>query len=103
MILTQLQVLYRENIEIESLLEHEYTIKEENHSSFFPGRAAAIYYRPRANKTDFSSITRPLVDYRKSNEVVKIGVLGILHPQVLESFKIPVVMSAFELSIEHLE
>jgi phenylalanyl-tRNA synthetase beta chain len=54
-----------------------YIIAQANDSSFFPGRCADIIY--------------------KGN---KIGIMGVLHPIVLENFKISHPVSVFEFSIE---
>ena len=53
--------------------------------TFFPGRAATIYYRagPHGDGKD-----------------VEIGKLGILHPGVLERFEIGYPCSALEFSLE---
>ena len=56
--------------------------------TFFPGRAATIYYR--AWPTDAS----------KDEKDVEIGKLGILHPSVLEKFEIGYPCSALEFSVE---
>jgi phenylalanyl-tRNA synthetase beta chain len=79
-------------------------------ATFFPGRAAKIYYRP-------ASGTAPSVG--KSNVAVKVGaalssvlpglssandidvgILGILHPSVLANFEIQYPCSAFELNLD---
>ncbi|KAK9321342.1 hypothetical protein V1517DRAFT_326775 [Lipomyces orientalis] len=63
-----------------------YFIKQQDDDTFFPGRAAAVYYR---TKHDPST-------------TVKIGSFGILHPEVLEHFELPsVVASALEINIEY--
>ncbi|KAK7206536.1 Phenylalanyl-tRNA synthetase beta subunit [Myxozyma melibiosi] len=62
-----------------------YFIKEANDDTFFPGRAADIFFRLRTDPS----------------KTVKIGSFGILHPEVLEHFEIPgVVGSALEVNIE---
>lgn len=50
---------------------------------FFPGRGAVIYFRPRDGE-----------------EAVKIGHLGVLHPEVLSNFDIPFALSVVELNAE---
>ena len=102
-ILEQLQVVFKPGVGKEALKDHEYTIIEEQHSSYFPGRSAAVYYKPKAIKNDTKSITNPLVPKHVNADVLKLGIFGILHPQVLEQFKIPVVISAFELNIERFQ
>lgn len=56
--------------------------------TFFPGRAATIYYR--AGPTDAI----------RDGKDVEIGRLGILHPSVLEKFEIGYPCSALEFSLE---
>ncbi|KAF8351341.1 phenylalanyl-tRNA synthetase subunit beta [Amanita rubescens] len=66
--------------------ETGYYLKETSDPAFFPGRAATIQYRaPQA---------------RKQAEDIEIGVLGILHPTVLEKFDIGYPCSALEFSLE---
>lgn len=50
---------------------------------FFPGRGAAIYFRARPE-----------------DKAVKIGHLGVLHPEVLANFEIPFALSVVELNAE---
>lgn len=52
--------------------------------TFFPGRAAAIMYRPGEEQ---------------SGEF-ELGSLGILHPSVLANFDIPYPCSALEFNLE---
>ncbi|KAK9464423.1 hypothetical protein V1512DRAFT_268404 [Lipomyces arxii] len=62
-----------------------YYIKQENNDTFFPGRAAAVYYRTKGDPS----------------KTLRIGSFGILHPEVLEYFELPgVVASALEVNIE---
>lgn len=85
--------------------EHGYYIKETNGTNvvhdvtifwqlvsdptFFPGRAATIHYRaPR------------LPNAAGSTKDQEIGVIGILHPSVLEKFEIGFPCSALEISLE---
>ncbi|KAF8484915.1 phenylalanyl-tRNA synthetase subunit beta [Russula ochroleuca] len=65
-----------------------YYLKERNDPTFFPGRAATVYYR--AGPTDVSG----------DGKDVEIGKLGILHPSVLEKFEIGYPCSALEFSLE---
>ncbi|KAI9448183.1 phenylalanyl-tRNA synthetase subunit beta [Lactarius indigo] len=62
-----------------------YYIKERTDPTFFPGRAATIFYRPREGQ---------------GAKDVEIGKLGILHPSVLEKFEIGYPCSALEFSLE---
>ncbi|KAH9062847.1 phenylalanyl-tRNA synthetase subunit beta [Lactarius vividus] len=59
-----------------------YYIKERTDPTFFPGRAATIFYRAREGQD------------------TEIGKLGILHPSVLEKFEIGYPCSAVEFSLE---
>ncbi|GJJ07485.1 hypothetical protein Clacol_001687 [Clathrus columnatus] len=63
-------------------METGYYLKETDDSTFLPGRAASIYYR------------------ESSSRDVKIGVLGILHPNVLQNFEINYPCSALEFNLE---
>jgi len=63
--------------------EYGYYIQEVADATFFPGRAATVYYRPKAASRD-----------------VNVGTLGILHPTVLENFDIGYPCSALELELE---
>jgi phenylalanyl-tRNA synthetase beta chain len=56
--------------------------------TFFPGRAATIYYR-----------TGPTAKTKLGTDL-EIGRLGILHPSVLERFEIGYPCSALEFSLE---
>lgn len=70
--------------------------------TFFPGRAATIYYR--APKEGHNSTLSSLASQIKSavgvSDDQEIGVLGILHPTVLENFEIPFPCSAVEFTLE---
>lgn len=75
--------------------------------TFFPGRAATVYYRaPSAvsNIKHKSSLTKVADDLKAtltgSSDDKPIGVLGILHPTVLEKFEIGFPCSALELNLE---
>ncbi|XP_050535746.1 phenylalanine--tRNA ligase beta subunit [Daktulosphaira vitifoliae] len=54
-----------------------YQIKSANDESYFPGRCAQIYYRE-----------------------VTIGIMGVLHPEVLTAYELNMPCSAFEINIE---
>ncbi|KAK9476455.1 hypothetical protein V1514DRAFT_336832 [Lipomyces japonicus] len=63
-----------------------YFIKALEDDTFFPGRAAAVYYRTKED----------------TSKTVQIGSFGILHPEVLEHFELPgIVASALEINIEY--
>lgn len=57
----------------------EVSVKPTNHPSFIPGRAGAILYNDKA-----------------------IGVIGEIHPQVLENFGIQAPVAAFEINLEKI-
>ncbi|EIM88404.1 phenylalanyl-tRNA synthetase subunit beta [Stereum hirsutum FP-91666 SS1] len=89
-----------------------YYIKERSDPTFFPGRAASIYYRAPLKdskqhhggstlehiKDDIKSALHPLHHHHASD--VEIGKLGILHPEVLEKFEIGYPCSALEFTLE---
>ncbi|KAI0322522.1 hypothetical protein OF83DRAFT_1161204 [Amylostereum chailletii] len=77
-----------------------YYIKEKPNPTFFPGRAAAIYYRaPPVKKNVISKIKSTL----HGGFDAEIGTLGVLHPEVLEKFEIGYPCSALEFSLEHFK
>lgn len=66
--------------------------------TFFPGRAATIYYRrPRQHDRSALETIKEAFTHPDDEE---IGVLGILHPSVLEKFEISYPCSAVEFSLE---
>jgi phenylalanyl-tRNA synthetase beta chain len=72
--------------------------------TFFPGRAATIYYRARPTTDKEASARQKAVvgtdTSRGGERDVEIGRLGILHPSVLEKFEIGYPCSALEFSLE---
>jgi len=81
--------------------ETGYYIKERQDPTFFPGRAATIYYRaPPQEKGTLSSVKRDIRAALGASGDQEIGVLGILHPTVLEKFEIPYPCSAVEFTLE---
>ncbi|EUC62312.1 phenylalanyl-tRNA synthetase, beta subunit [Rhizoctonia solani AG-3 Rhs1AP] len=76
--------------------------------TYFPGRAAKIFYRPRKG-TETKEPTPLLEDPEvmdtasthppRSDGVIELGSLGILHPSVLEKFEIPYPCSALEFDL----
>ena len=65
--------------------------------TFFPGRAATIYYRrPRPEPTGLEALKEAFTHPHDE----EIGVLGILHPSVLEKFEIGYPCSAVEFTLE---
>ncbi|KAK9453565.1 hypothetical protein V1511DRAFT_489833 [Dipodascopsis uninucleata] len=82
-IMKMLRIEYISEKEVE---KSGYYIKEFEDSTFFPGRAASVFYRLKSDPS----------------KAVNIGSFGILHPEVLENFDIPgMVSSALELNIEY--
>jgi phenylalanyl-tRNA synthetase beta chain len=77
--------------------------------TFFPGRAATIYYRARPTKALASAPKQKANPRPRPFEAgsagggqkdAPIGRLGILHPSVLEKFEIGYPCSALEFSLE---
>ena len=66
--------------------------------TFFPGRAAAIYYRAPTKKSSVGLKLRSLLHVGEGD--LEIGKLGVLHPEVLEKFEIGYPCSALEFSLE---
>ncbi|KAF8517820.1 hypothetical protein JB92DRAFT_2904703 [Gautieria morchelliformis] len=78
-------------------IEMGYYISETDDATFFPGRAANIYYRAPRSKS--STLTQDGVIPEVSGDT-KIGTLGILHPSVLQNFEIGYPCSALEFTLE---
>ena len=70
--------------------------------TFFPGRAATIYYRPskELSGSGLAALKRTLKGALGRPDDLEIGVLGILHPSVLEKFEISYPCSALEFTLE---
>lgn len=80
--------------------------------TFFPGRAATVFYReapsassPQETQSTLSKLTQGIKsafggDSGSAPEDKAIGVLGILHPSVLENFEIGFPCSALEINLE---
>ena len=66
--------------------------------TFFPGRAAVIYYRAPTKKSSVGLKLRSLLHVGEGD--LEIGKLGVLHPEVLEKFEIGYPCSALEFSLE---
>ncbi|TBU49584.1 phenylalanyl-tRNA synthetase [Dichomitus squalens] len=77
-----------------------YYIKEREDPTFFPGRAATIYYRPPKDASGLTVLKRTLKAALNRPDDLEIGVLGILHPTVLEKFEITYPCSALEFNLE---
>ncbi|TFY75397.1 hypothetical protein EWM64_g8612, partial [Hericium alpestre] len=67
-------------------------------ATFFPGRAATIFYRPPPARP--TSGLQKLKDALIGPADVEIGKLGILHPDVLAKFEIGYPCSALEFTLE---
>ncbi|KAH9943394.1 phenylalanyl-tRNA synthetase [Epithele typhae] len=80
--------------------ESGYYIKEREDPTFFPGRAATIYYRAPKETTGLTVLKRTLKAALHHPDDLEIGVLGILHPTVLEKFEISYPCSALEFTLE---
>ncbi|KAF8311820.1 phenylalanyl-tRNA synthetase subunit beta [Clavulina sp. PMI_390] len=88
-----------------------YYIKETDDPTFFPGRAATVYYRPLPgtippkNHSILARAGAALASILPSgtttaSQDVAIGTLGILHPTVLSNFEIQHPCSALELELD---
>ncbi|KIY49327.1 phenylalanyl-tRNA synthetase subunit beta [Fistulina hepatica ATCC 64428] len=74
-----------------------YYIKESSDPTFFPGRAATIYYRAPAKDKSLKNNLKSALHVASDTP---IGQLGVLHPTVLEQFEITYPCSAVEFSLE---
>ena len=71
--------------------------------TYFPGRAAAIYYRPVQSSRKHSglaAVKKGIESVLGSHSDIELGSVGILHPSVLEKFEIPYPCSALEITLE---
>ena len=71
--------------------------------TYFPGRAAAIYYRPPPSsqkRSSLAAIKEGIKSALGSHSDIELGSVGILHPSVLEKFEIPHPCSALEITLE---
>lgn len=72
-------------------------------ATYFPGRAATIYYREPPKKRsalhDIAHQIEATLHTTKFHDI-KIGTIGILHPSVLEKFEIGFPCSALEFTLE---
>ncbi|KLO15860.1 phenylalanyl-tRNA synthetase subunit beta [Schizopora paradoxa] len=93
--------------------DHEgyYYLREKEDPTFFPGRAATIVFRPNPKKEvsgDKSKLTKVTEGIKSTlkgalsshNADRDIGVLGVLHPEVLQNFDISFPCSALEFNLE---
>ncbi|KZW04107.1 phenylalanyl-tRNA synthetase [Exidia glandulosa HHB12029] len=72
-----------------------YYIAQFDDPTFFPGRAAQIYYRPSSSSSSIVLEAKTFIGLRD----VPIGTLGILHPTVLQNFEIGYPCSALEFDL----
>ncbi|KAI0045315.1 phenylalanyl-tRNA synthetase subunit beta [Auriscalpium vulgare] len=79
--------------------ETGYYLKERPDPTFFPGRAATIFYRPKPEGPPAGAL-QTIKTALKGPADLEIGKLGILHPGVLEKFEIGYPCSALEFSLE---
>ena len=71
--------------------------------TYFPGRAAVVYYRPPPPSQKHSGLTavkEGIKSALSSHSDIELGSVGILHPSVLEKFEIPYPCSALEITLE---
>jgi len=71
--------------------------------TYFPGRAAAIYYRPSPpshKRSSLAAVKESIKSALGSHSDIELGSVGILHPSVLEKFEIPYPCSALEITLE---
>ena len=69
--------------------------------AFFPGRSAGIFYRSVAEESSLKKAAGELKSLITGEGAdTEIGIMGILHPSVLEKFEIGFPCSAVELSLE---
>jgi phenylalanyl-tRNA synthetase beta chain len=71
--------------------------------AFFPGRVAKIFYRePHKHHTKLQEIKSNVEAalHTSTRHDIELGILGILHPTVLEKFEIQYPCSAVEFSLE---
>ncbi|KAF8914027.1 phenylalanyl-tRNA synthetase subunit beta [Gymnopilus junonius] len=85
----------------DSNVETGYYLKETSDPTYFPGRAATIFYRPAMGKTSvLSTVKKEVESALHIDKDLAIGSLGILHPSVLEKFEIGFPCSALEFTLE---
>ena len=74
-----------------------YYLKEANDPTFFPGRAAYIYFRKPVEAKGLDS-SQDLKEALENDRLV--GILGVLHPEVIQHFEIAFPCSAIEFNLE---
>ncbi|KAH7930746.1 phenylalanyl-tRNA synthetase [Leucogyrophana mollusca] len=77
-----------------------YYIKEGDDPAYFPGRAAAIFYRPPPAKVTGTTSKLDASLHISHPSDLAIGTLGVLHPSVLEKFEVTYPCSALEFNLE---
>lgn len=68
----------------------QYRIEESNHPTFFAGRSAKIMFKPTKREGEGGGQTQHWIE---------VGKLGILHPEVLQSFDLDFPCSSFEFDL----
>ena len=71
--------------------------------TYFPGRAATIYYRPAPlpqKHSGLAAVKGSIESLLSCRTDMEIGSVGILHPSVLEKFEIQYPCSALEITLE---
>ncbi|ESK96117.1 phenylalanyl-trna beta subunit [Moniliophthora roreri MCA 2997] len=85
-------------------VETGYYLKETSDPMYFPGRAAAIYYRapPKKRASTLHKLKHNVeaAIHISDNHDIILGTLGILHPSVVEKFEIQYLCSAVEFNLE---
>ncbi|KAK9470093.1 uncharacterized protein V1510DRAFT_383999 [Dipodascopsis tothii] len=85
-LLDRVMKMFRVDFVAEADAKPGYFIRELASDTYFPGRAAAVFFRSKKD---------PATTH-------ELGSFGILHPDVLENFDVAYVASAIELNIEPL-
>ncbi|WFD18508.1 phenylalanine--tRNA ligase [Malassezia caprae] len=75
-----------------------YYLREADEPSFFPGRAAHILLRRPAPAAEGLGSMKDLSNSLERD--VKVGTLGVLHPDVLQAFELAFPCSALEFNLE---
>jgi phenylalanyl-tRNA synthetase beta chain len=71
--------------------------------TYFPGRAAAIYYRPAPSSQKLpglAGVKESIKSALNPRSDIELGSIGILHPSVLEKFEVQYPCSALEITLE---
>ena len=79
-----------------------YYIEEAQDPSFFPGRAASVFLRRTSPKGGALETLKHTFESALGVADVRLGTLGVLHPEVIGHFEIPYPCSSLELNLEPL-